>query len=196
MHAGSKDETPLKERWSLRSLSPHDVVGLRHQVGDRLTKWGYEIGDAITVVGELLANQVQHASGGGALYAEVKGGELFLGVEDSVKEEPKVQEPDLESDSGRGMFLIAELSTKWGVQATTHGKIVWAYVALETLCHECRQAVDRNAEGVTYCRVIQADRDGIMFVYCPSCSQQLVRERTGRDSGWGAAQPGKALVTT
>ncbi|MFI0265617.1 ATP-binding protein [Streptomyces luteogriseus] len=195
MSAGTTNETPMAERWSLRSLAPHGVIDLRHKVGDRLTKWGYEIGDAVTVVGELLANVVQHAGGGTTLHAEVKGSELFLGVEDAVKGQPELQEPDLERDSGRGLLLIAALSSKWGVQETTHGKIVWAFVALETLCHECRQSVDRHADGVTHCRVIQPDRDGIVFVYCPSCSQQKVRERTGRDSGWGATLPCDALVT-
>jgi hypothetical protein len=44
---------------------------------------------------------------------------------------PKPRDDDLLAESGRGLLLVATLSTEWGTRKLegASGKVVWAYVA-------------------------------------------------------------------
>lgn len=57
---------------------------------------------------------------------------LFVEVWDSDPEPPMLTEADALDESGRGLTLVAALTTTWGhyaCEGTTPGKVVWAEIA-------------------------------------------------------------------
>ncbi|MFE4666853.1 ATP-binding protein [Streptomyces sp. NPDC056716] len=118
-------ETPHPARWSLISLTPQAVTGVRRDARHRITDWGYEADDAELVVSELLANVIRHAGGRCVLAVTVNGGEILVTCADRSPRRPRLRKPDWESGTGRGIQLIAELSLAWGCEPLRGGKRVW-----------------------------------------------------------------------
>jgi anti-sigma regulatory factor (Ser/Thr protein kinase) len=51
---------------------------------------------------------------------------LLVEVWDSCAEPPVLKEPDLESESGRGLFLVARMANQWNYYFPPEGgKVVW-----------------------------------------------------------------------
>lgn len=193
MHAGTVG-TPLTHQRSLAWLSAHDVQEIRHEAVDAVKQWGFETDDLSLVVAELVANVLRHADGNGSLKVSADAGVLLVSVEDYVSTEPVLREPDWESGSGRGIHLVAELAEKWGTEPTRGGKRVWARLALWSKCTQCEEAVPAEEPDVIRGKVLQEGRPDLRFVYCRRCSQRLVGERNGHDTGWGVTSACPALV--
>ncbi|MCX5213726.1 ATP-binding protein [Kitasatospora sp. NBC_00240] len=91
-----------------------------------------ELGELLA--GELVANAVEHARGPSGRLVEVRyavtAGRLRIEVHDAGNELPEVREPAPEEESGRGLWLVRELSAAWGCcpRAGGAGKCVWAVV--------------------------------------------------------------------
>jgi anti-anti-sigma regulatory factor len=82
---------------------------------------------AVLVADELVTNAVVHAGAGDLrLRIEWDGGRLQLAVHDAI---PRLlrstASPGPESERGRGLLLVDELATAWGVHARSEGKVVW-----------------------------------------------------------------------
>lgn len=186
-------ETSLTQQWSLKELHPPDVAEVRSSAVQQVTMWGYEADEAALVVTELVTNNVRHAGGLGTLYLQVLGTEqLFVGMSDRSRNLPQMLEPDWESDSGRGIYLIAQMSVSWGVSPTLSGKCVWALlrlVALPPTCYHCEARVAEVAEDNPVGKILQKGQPELPLVCCSGCSPQLVQERIGDDSGWGVLEP-------
>ncbi|MFE9834006.1 ATP-binding protein [Streptomyces sp. NPDC005551] len=181
MHAGTV-ETPLKHRWSLRSLTPERVSEVRGEVMRLLTEWGYETDEPVLVVAELVANVVRHATGRGVLTLSVREDDLLVTVGDKSPCLPEMLEPDFLSDCGRGIYLVDQLSRSWGSQATKSGKFVWAQLKVAPLspkCYRCAVLVQSDRTGIIAGRILQRGKPDLPLVYCPACSQELIDERTG-----------------
>ena len=117
-------------------------------VAQRLDAWGYpydsDVNETLTLItAELCANAVRHGRVPGRdfhvlLGAEADGGRLRVEVSDTRAERrPTVTtpaDPDAESESGRGLLLVAALADDWGVtdRCQGPGKTVWAAVGTAT----------------------------------------------------------------
>ncbi len=92
--------------------------------------------DALVVISELAGNAIRHtASGrpGGRLTVKMrKAGEGLVRVEVVDQGAPTIpvpREPDLESLTGRGLWLIDQLSAQWGTgMLDKHHRTVWALI--------------------------------------------------------------------
>ncbi|MFD3824468.1 ATP-binding protein [Streptomyces sp. NPDC058625] len=109
-----------------------------------LDTWGHpytgDVNETLTLItAELCANAVRHGRVPGRdfhvrLAAEADGGRLRLEVSDTRGEHrPAVAtpaDPGAESESGRGLLLVAALADTWGVtdRRGGPGKTVWAVV--------------------------------------------------------------------
>lgn len=107
-----------------------------------LSRWclGYLVESAELVASELVTNAVkatgttdivpQNARGGDIHVIQIRlifAESLFVGVWDGDVNTPVLQEPGLDAESGRGMFLIDAVSKRWGVHhPKSGGKVVWS----------------------------------------------------------------------
>jgi anti-sigma regulatory factor (Ser/Thr protein kinase) len=97
------------------------VVLLRHWgLGPKLTE------DAVLLVSELVGNAVRHTGARAfGLRMRRRRGRFRVEVRDPSRGLPclmPVQELDV---SGRGLFLVNELSDRWGVDLLPRGKTTW-----------------------------------------------------------------------
>ncbi|MEU6679497.1 ATP-binding protein [Streptomyces sp. NPDC046853] len=110
---------------------PHCLEQIRRIVGACLRSWGLEalVDDCAFVATELCSN-VRHCTRSSFEFAVRRTGAegVRLEVTDTSTELPVVptEPPDPFQVSGRGLFLVAALSTDVGVEPTLGGKMVWA----------------------------------------------------------------------
>ncbi|WP_405551253.1 ATP-binding protein [Streptomyces sp. NBC_01171] len=125
-------------RLSYDSAGPADAV--RDDLRDHLARWqAAEFADtAAVVVSELLSNALRHgrppvrvvcalrrrSPGGAALRIEVAdAGESF----DTTRVRARWRHPSFTlEESGRGLFLVDALASRWGDEPTRDGHTVWA----------------------------------------------------------------------
>ena len=98
-----------------------------------LARWGLgPLTDTVTLLAsEMVTNAMVHTEGPATLELRRDGDTVRLRVSDADTRPPQLREgpePDLESDGGRGMVLVAALSSSWGVEPSGSGKTVWADV--------------------------------------------------------------------
>jgi anti-sigma regulatory factor (Ser/Thr protein kinase) len=90
--------------------------------------------DTELVLTELVANAVSHAGTEItirlATLAGAPGG-VRVEVTDSSTRPVRPRHANLLAESGRGLFLVDTLSSRWGADATTTGKTVWAEIVPE-----------------------------------------------------------------
>jgi len=88
----------------------------------------------VLLASELVTNAVTHAEDGGgaagghvSLYVRVAAGELRVEVHDGSPVLPLPVPPDVdeESETGRGLMLVAALASEWGFYRTPGGKVVY-----------------------------------------------------------------------
>ena len=89
---------------------------VRRSVGD----------DAGLVVSELVTNAFTHGRSDVVLRLLHDGDCVRIEVSDDDTRLPVQLAPDPQSLSGRGLALVAALSTLWGAERTASGKTVWA----------------------------------------------------------------------
>jgi hypothetical protein len=85
------------------------------------------------ILGELISNAVRHARTEFTAVVVVHDGTARLEVIDLDTRPPALLAADEESTSGRGLQIVAALSTRWGWEASETpdgiaGKTVWAEV--------------------------------------------------------------------
>jgi anti-sigma regulatory factor (Ser/Thr protein kinase) len=118
--------------WSYRQAwpaEPRHVADARAFVAQRLLANGLEghVDVVRLVVSELATNAVVHAEGPFAVSLGRQNGSLTLRVTDASLQ--PLRGPILsmsQGSSGRGLGIVARLSTRWGVDAEHDGKTVWA----------------------------------------------------------------------
>jgi anti-anti-sigma regulatory factor len=86
---------------------------------------------ADVVVSELTTNAVRHVRAPFTLTLAGRPDELLIGVTDESRQEPVLRRPPADAGGGRGVQLVAALSTAWGVRLVHRGgKTVWARMSL------------------------------------------------------------------
>jgi anti-sigma regulatory factor (Ser/Thr protein kinase) len=108
--------------------TPATPRAARALVGGEIDRHGWR-GDktvAVLLTSEIVCNALQHGHGGCSLRVSVTGGALRVEAADDGEEMPELRHPAPDELSGRGLMLVDELSSAWGVERTPPvGKRVW-----------------------------------------------------------------------
>lgn len=146
MNQQEENERPFKGtptrsatcRESFRS-DPRSVAEVRHWARGALRKWGCPESDvavAVLLCSEMAANAVEHAQADGELFdvaLAVDAGECHIEVADRSPVPPKRLYPTSDDENGRGLQLIAALSSGYGhCYKSGGGKAVWARMTLDS----------------------------------------------------------------
>jgi anti-sigma regulatory factor (Ser/Thr protein kinase) len=121
----------LKRKMLIVSDAASCAAVTRRQLGQILTDWGCSedlVDDAKLVATELVTNGMLHGGGCTSLAAIFDGHLLRLEVGDRGGAIPQEHHYDDEAATGRGLNLIAALSSSWGWEIQVAGKIVWAEI--------------------------------------------------------------------
>lgn len=109
-------------------------VGYLRRIGTaKLRHWGIHalIDDAGTAISELVTNALVHGTGDQVVFRFVLAADvLALEVDDGSTERARISEADPEDENGRGLFIVAELSTLCGV--SPDGTKTWCTFTIPT----------------------------------------------------------------
>jgi len=87
---------------------------------------------ALLLVSELVTNVVLHARTPGEVVVALRPPGLRVEVHDGDDRLPVRKDYGPDAGTGRGMTLLAALSSAWGAEPTSAGKVVWFEVAEPT----------------------------------------------------------------
>jgi CheY-like chemotaxis protein/anti-sigma regulatory factor (Ser/Thr protein kinase) len=123
--SGAKDTLELPRELTSVRLA-------RRFVADRLRTWGLEalLDDALLVTSELTANAITHAGSACRIRLALNDTALRIDVVDGGEGTPEPQPPSATEEHGRGLHLVAAMTTAWGLEEVPgDGKVVWAEFA-------------------------------------------------------------------
>ncbi|MFE4758184.1 SpoIIE family protein phosphatase [Streptomyces mirabilis] len=108
-------------------VEPAAVSEARRRATARLVSWGLEHLVPVTelVVSELVTNAVRHATGPIRLRL-IRHETLLCEVSDGSRVGPHPRHARVQDEGGRGLFMVAELTRRWGTRHTRTGKTIWA----------------------------------------------------------------------
>jgi CheY-like chemotaxis protein len=101
----------------------------RRFVTKRIVEWALDplLDDALLIVSELTTNAITHAHSPCGLRLVRTPSTLRIEVADQGAGAPEPQPPSTTEESGRGVHLVAALTTAWGIEVVEgEGKLVWA----------------------------------------------------------------------
>jgi PAS domain S-box-containing protein len=108
-------------------VDPAAVHDVRTRATRQVEAWG--LGElAMTtelVVSELVTNAIRYAEPPISLRL-LRDSRLTCEVADSSSTAPRLRHARAMDEGGRGLFLVAQLTHRWGVRYTSGGKIIWA----------------------------------------------------------------------
>ncbi|MCP3820402.1 SpoIIE family protein phosphatase [Streptomyces sp. A3M-1-3] len=112
--------------WALEA-DPAVVAGARELVVGQLARWGLDELAFTTelVASELVTNAIRYA-GGPVELRLIRAGTLICEVSDPSSTQPRMRRAHTTEEGGRGLFLIAQLTQRWGSRYTRRGKTIWA----------------------------------------------------------------------
>ncbi|WP_416980884.1 SpoIIE family protein phosphatase [Streptomyces sp. T028] len=105
---------------------PAAVSHFRAAVTEQLASWSLDELAFTTelVASELVTNAIRHATGPVQLRL-LRDRALICEVSDGSSTSPRLRRARTEDEGGRGLFLVAQLTERWGTRYTTDGKIIW-----------------------------------------------------------------------
>ncbi|MGW2354891.1 SpoIIE family protein phosphatase [Actinacidiphila glaucinigra] len=117
--------------WTVPPL-PAAVGDMRSLVLRQLDQWGLEHLAFSTelIVSELITNAIRHGHGPIRLRL-ILDRTLICEVSDSASTSPHIRRAATTDEGGRGLFLVAQCSRRWGTRYALAGKTIWAEQALE-----------------------------------------------------------------
>ncbi len=106
---------------------PQAPRAARRFVDETLRRWRCaEALDTIELlVSELVTNAITHAASAAEVAVVLQPERIRIEVADESTELPKPREAGPRDASGRGLALVEELATAWGVDVRGEGKTVW-----------------------------------------------------------------------
>lgn len=106
---------------------PAAVSEVRAHATRQVERWGHPELALTTelVVSELVTNAIRHARPPIRLRL-VHDARLTCEVFDGSSTAPRLRHARTTDEGGRGLFLVAQLTHRWGVRYTSDGKILWA----------------------------------------------------------------------
>ncbi|MFE7216373.1 SpoIIE family protein phosphatase [Streptomyces sp. NPDC057611] len=113
-------------QWDLPS-DPTVVSRSRAAVTAQLADWELDNLAFTTelVASELVTNAIRYATGPVRLRL-LRDRALVCEVSDGSSTSPRLRRARSEDEGGRGLFLVAQLTERWGTRYTTDGKVIWA----------------------------------------------------------------------
>src|SRR3954449_5788036 len=107
--------------------STQSVPAARRFVTDALTDLGAAgtCDDAVALACELATNAVIHARTSYTIAVSRDGDAVRVGVHDRSTVIPRRRSYGLDATTGRGLRLVASMSSDWGIEAESGGKVVW-----------------------------------------------------------------------
>nr|WP_309484298.1 SpoIIE family protein phosphatase [Streptomyces himalayensis] len=119
----------LVATWDIPA-DPGEVASARSLACGKLAEWG--VGDETSfvvelVVSELVTNAIRYGVAPVRLrLIRVRG--LIVEVSDGGHTSPHLRRAAVEDEGGRGLFLVAQLTERWGTRYTPTGKTIWTEV--------------------------------------------------------------------
>lgn len=113
---------------------PGDPAAVRRARADatrQLTEWGLEELEFTTelILSELVTNAIRY--GGGPIRVRlIHDRQLICEVTDSSHTSPHLRYAATTDEGGRGLYLIAQLTQRWGTRYSPTGKTIWTEQAL------------------------------------------------------------------
>lgn len=122
--------------WTLPN-DPAVVTTARTLARRQLANWSLEELEPTTelIVSELVTNAIRYA--GGPIHLRlVRDLTLICEVTDGSSTAPHLRHAYDTDEGGRGLFLIAQLTRRWGTRYAARGKTIWAEQALPLADHD------------------------------------------------------------
>ncbi|MFI0964898.1 SpoIIE family protein phosphatase [Streptomyces sp. NPDC021080] len=120
------------EEWEVPA-DPAAVPRIRAEATRRLEAWG--LGEAAftteLILSELVTNAIRYGGSPISLRLLRDGDSLICEVGDGTSTSPHLRRATFTDEGGRGLFLVAQMSRRWGTRYTDRGKIIWAEQALD-----------------------------------------------------------------
>ncbi|MFF3686227.1 SpoIIE family protein phosphatase [Streptomyces sp. NPDC002187] len=111
--------------WQL-PLEPATAALARQLTTAKLTEWGLEHLAFTTelIASELVTNAYRYA-GGPMILRLIRENCLICEVSDASHTSPHLRRARTNDEGGRGLFLVAQMTERWGTRYTREGKTVW-----------------------------------------------------------------------
>ncbi|MGW6733945.1 SpoIIE family protein phosphatase [Streptomyces sp. NPDC055013] len=110
---------------------PAAVSGMREAVSGKLAEWGLSELDFATelVLSELVTNAIRY--GCGEIHVRlIHDRTLICEVADGSSTSPHLRYAATTDEGGRGLFLVSQMTERWGTRYSPQGKVIWAEQAL------------------------------------------------------------------
>ncbi|MFE0040953.1 SpoIIE family protein phosphatase, partial [Streptomyces sp. NPDC059018] len=123
------DPTRIAE-WQV-PRDPAAVGPVRAACVRRIREWGLAQVDfaAELVLSELITNAIHYGSEPITVRL-VRDRALICEVSDGSSTSPRLRRAEVTDEGGRGLFLVARFTERWGTRYTPTGKVIWAELAL------------------------------------------------------------------
>ncbi|CAM5637422.1 hypothetical protein SAVIM338S_06183 [Streptomyces avidinii] len=107
------------------------VAHARELVTGRLSEWELDDLAFVTelVASELVTNAIRYAGGPVGLRL-IRDRKLICEVTDPSSTQPRLRRARETDEGGRGLFLVAQLTDRWGCRFTRTGKTIWTEQAI------------------------------------------------------------------
>ncbi|MFJ3812543.1 SpoIIE family protein phosphatase [Streptomyces sp. NPDC090073] len=114
------------------SDEPTAVAQARKWVSSTLTEWGLPDLEYIAelIVSELVTNAIRYGRPPIVLRL-IRESELICEVSDASSAAPHLRRARTFDEGGRGLFIVAQLTQRWGSRQTDAGKTIWAEIPTE-----------------------------------------------------------------
>ncbi|MGW4042227.1 SpoIIE family protein phosphatase [Streptomyces sp. NPDC004721] len=105
---------------------PAAVSRIRNACVEQLTRWGLEELSFATelMLSELITNAVRYGTEP-IRVRMLRDTSLVSEVWDGSSTAPHLRYADTTDEGGRGLFLVAQLTQRWGTRYTARGKVIW-----------------------------------------------------------------------
>ncbi|MCZ7417822.1 MULTISPECIES: SpoIIE family protein phosphatase [unclassified Streptomyces] len=112
--------------WTL-AADPASVPEARELATAQLGVWGLEALTFTTelVTSELITNAVRYGGGGPVELRLTRADTLICEVSDLSSTQPRMRRARATDEGGRGLYLVAQLTHRWGSRYTRRGKTIW-----------------------------------------------------------------------
>ncbi|MFK0291904.1 SpoIIE family protein phosphatase [Streptomyces sp. NPDC090442] len=108
-------------------FDPAAVAEMRSRISDKLAEW--DLAEAVfameLVVSELITNAIRYGSPP-VTARLLRDRSLVCEVADGSNTSPHLRYAAITDEGGRGLFLVAQLTERWGTRYTPQGKVIWA----------------------------------------------------------------------
>lgn len=122
-HGGESAGARRRDAMAVFEPMPRAVRSARRFVG-ALIPDPHQRETAELLVSELASNAIRYAPGAFEVRVQLRP-QIRIEVRDASERMPAVMTPRADAERGRGLRLVNELATSWGIEPEHGGKVVW-----------------------------------------------------------------------